>query len=94
MSEQLNICVRGLDDKKTPITTATIIHQAGNNVFVAGVAHGKDGESIGTEAVLRFDLDGEYLGTVWKKDYGEGVIQTSQSVRDITNNDEGDLILI
>lgn len=86
--------MHGLDGKETPITSATIIRQVGEDVFVAGIAHAEDGESIKTEGVLKFNMDGEYLGTVWKKDYEKDAVQAMQTIRDITIDDEGNLILI
>lgn len=86
--------VYGLDDKSTPITGATVIHQAGTDVYVAGIKHAEDGESIETEAVIKFNIKGQLLGTVWKKDYEEGDIQITPSINDITTDDEGDLILV
>ncbi len=84
----------GLDDKETPITTATVIRQMGEDVLVAGVAHAEDGESIKTEAVIKINMDGAYLDTVWKKDIEEDMVQATQSIRDITTDDKGNLILI
>lgn len=83
----------GLDDRETPITTATVIRQTREEVLVAGVAHAEDGESVKTEAVLKFNIDGEYLGTVWKKDYTGEAVQAAPSIRDITTDDTGKLIL-
>lgn len=86
--------VYGLDDKSTPITGATVIHQVGTDVYVAGTKHAEDGESIETEAVIKFNIKGRLLGTVWKEDYKEGRIQVSPSINDITTDDEGNLILV
>lgn len=38
--------VFGLDDKETPITSATAIHQVGSDVYVAGIKHAEDGKAI------------------------------------------------
>lgn len=84
----------GIDGKETPITTATVIRQVGEDVFVAGVAFADDGQSIKAEAVLRFSMDGEYLGTVWKEEYEEDAVRAMRCVRDLAVDDNGNLVLI
>ena len=86
--------VYGLDDKSTPITGATAIHQVGTDVYVAGTKHAEDGENIQSEAVIKFNMKGQLLGTVWKEEYEEGDIQVTPTVGDITSDDEGNLILV
>lgn len=86
--------VYGLSDKETPVTTALRIHQVGTDVFVAGITRAEDGESIATEGVLKFNVNGELLGTVWKREYKDGTIQITPTISDITTDEEGNLILV
>ena len=86
--------VYGLDDEGAPVTEASAIHQAGNDVYVAGIKHAEDGENIKTEGVLKFNMKGDYLGTAWKKDYEKGDVHVSPSISSITTDDDGNLILV
>lgn len=84
----------GLDDREAPINEAMGIHQSGNNVYVLGVKRAEDGEKIQTEAILKFDIAGGYLGTVWKQDFEASDIQVNPSVTDFTTDGDGNLILV
>ena len=84
----------GLDDREAPINEVMGIHQSGNNVYVLGVKRAEDGEKIQTEAILKFDIAGGYLGTVWKQDFEASDIQVNPSVTDFTTDGDGNLILV
>ena len=84
----------GLDNKQTPVDKACEIHQHGDIAYVAGLKHAEDGENIRTEAILKFNMRGDYLGAVWRQDYKENEVHVTPSVCDITTDDEGNVILV
>lgn len=91
-SDQLVSAVE-LDRYEIPIKEANLLSQDGEFVYVAGATRADDGESVVSEAVLLYSVDGLYLEKLWEKKYEDGEGPAVPSVTDLTVTGNGDLMI-
>ena len=91
-SDQLTRAVE-LDRYEVPIKEATFLKQDGEYVYVAGATRAEDGESIVSEAVLAYAVDGTYLSKVWEKKYEKGEGPAPPSITGLGVQKNGNLLI-